>query len=137
MEATPEFVARALIEMDSEINNNKITIQEKWAYIRAIELHNHYCRRQTHDNECCYVCTNYFRVRFLKVEQYNAQKAAIRYCRCLNVLHKYFGDIALMRQLYISDLRSEELKFLKNEGMVQLLHSRDSVGRRKIGRAHV
>ena len=46
------------------------------------------------------------------------------------MLHECFGDDALMRQLHISDLTDEEMKCLKNEGMLQLLHSRDSVGRR-------
>jgi len=41
----------------------------------------------------------------------------------------YFGDILLRRQLYVSDLTVEDIKFLK-DGMIQLLNSRDSSGRR-------
>ena len=78
---TPELVARALEEMDREIKSNKIDNQEKRAHIRAIELHHQHGHRQ----ECCYVCTEYFRLRFLRAERFNPPKAAIRYCHSLKI----------------------------------------------------
>ena len=44
-------------------------------------------------------------------------------------MHRYYGDVSLTRQLYVSDLTKEEIKLLK-EGTIQLLNSRDSTGRR-------
>ena len=92
---TPELIARALFQMENEINSEKIPVEENQAHIRALKLHNHYCRQFPQYNKCCYVYTPYFRLRFLRAEQYDPLKAAIRYCRCLNVLHKNFGDNSL------------------------------------------
>ena len=49
-------------------------------------------------------------------------------------MYKYFGDVALTRQLRVSDLNDDEIKFLKNDGVIQVLHSRDSAGRRVLVR---
>merc|ERR1712238_133533 len=82
------------------------------------------------DYHCsCYCRTSYFRLRFLRCEFFDIRKSAIRYCKCLNVLLKHFGDSGLQRQLYISDLNRDELKCLK-AGEQQLLPSRDRMGRR-------
>ena len=51
------------------------------------------------------------------------------YFKHLNVLLRYFGDRALLRQVRLDDLDSESLQFLKN-GHIQLLPSRDRSGRR-------
>mgnify|MGYP003336145436 CR=1 FL=1 len=81
-------------------------------------------------NCCCYVNDPRVRLRFLRSERFNPQKAAQRYFQSLSVLHEYFGDDALKRQLYISDLTTEEIRYLKNKGEFQLMNSTDSVGRR-------
>jgi len=136
---TPELIARALREMDTEINSDKIPVREKLAHMRAIELHDRRrrpppnCHRRggstDNNDECsCYVRTEYFRLRFLRVERYDPRKAALRYCRSLNVLHNYYGDVSLTRQLRMSDLTKQEIKFLK-DGIIQLLPSRDPLGR--------
>lgn len=131
IDETPELISTALQKMDDEINSETIPLQEKQAHVRAVELHNKHCYQHGFppSNEYCYVCTQYFRLRFLRADRYNPQKAAIRYCKSLNVLRTFFGDVSLTRQLYLSDLTDDEIKFLM-DGMVQLLPSRDPVGRR-------
>jgi len=131
---TPEFLAAALREMDNQINSDNISPRDKQAHLRALEIHNQYCRRsqQYHHSTTtseCYVCTDYFRLRFLRAERYDPQKAAVRYSKSLAVIWKWFGDVALTRQLYMSDLSDAEIKLLL-DGFVQVLPSRDRIGRR-------
>ena len=89
---TPELVARALREMDREINS--LPDEQKRAHLRAIELTD--CPPSCLE-DCCYACTDYFRIRFLRSERYNPKKAAAQYCRTLSVLQEYFGDDALTK----------------------------------------
>eukprot|EP00531_Pseudo-nitzschia_arenysensis_P003655 CAMPEP_0116122170 /NCGR_PEP_ID=MMETSP0329-20121206/4074_1 /TAXON_ID=697910 /ORGANISM="Pseudo-nitzschia arenysensis, Strain B593" /LENGTH=500 /DNA_ID=CAMNT_0003616005 /DNA_START=279 /DNA_END=1780 /DNA_ORIENTATION=- len=70
-----------------------------------------------------------FRLRFLRAERFDVKKAAIRYCRGLDYLVASFGEQALLRQLYLSDLSKEEERFLK-KGLKQILPTRDRFGRR-------
>ncbi len=76
-----------------------------------------------------YVQTPEFRLRFLRAERFDVKKAAIRYCRGLDYLVASFGEQALLRQLYLSDLSKEEERFLK-KGLKQILPTRDRFGRR-------
>ncbi len=82
---------------------------------------------------CCmnstYVQSPDFRIKFLRAELFDVNKAALRYVRNLNLLLDKFGEFSLMRQLYLSDLTKEEMNFFK-KGYMQVLPFRDSVGRR-------
>ena len=69
-------------------------------------------------------------MQFLRAERFDTAKAAVRYCSCLNFLQTYFGDYALERELYLSDLNAEDMAMLKS-GHIQLLPGqRDRFGRR-------
>lgn len=76
-----------------------------------------------------YVQTPDFRLRFLRAERFDVKKAAIRFCRGLDYLVDQFGEQALMRQLYLSDLSRVEERFLRS-GNKQVLPNRDRFGRR-------
>ena len=76
-----------------------------------------------------YVVAPEFRIRFLRTEFYDAQKAAVRYFKYLNLLYKTFGDCALRRPLQLSDLSDIEKAYI-GSGKVQILRSRDRMGRR-------
>jgi len=78
-----------------------------------------------------FIHTRDFRIKFLRAERYDAAKAAVRLCKCLHCLQKWYGDFALVRPLYLTDLEEQSLKFLK-EGYSQLLPTRDRSGRRVI-----
>jgi hypothetical protein len=90
---------------------------EKGAYYKACQMNS------------TYVQSAAFRIKFLRAELFDAKKAALRYVRNLDFLLEKFGEFALMRQLYLSDLNQEEMNFFK-KGYNQVLPFRDSVGRR-------
>lgn len=104
--------------LQTEINT-KIPDEDKQSYQRALEL------------ESSYIMESAFRLGFLRAERYDVQKAAIRYCKCLDFLAEFFGEYALTRPLLMSDLTKRESKFLR-DGFVQILPSRDRNGRRII-----
>eukprot|EP00536_Pseudo-nitzschia_multiseries_P013534 jgi/Psemu1/320473/estExt_fgenesh1_pm.C_5830001 len=113
---SPEMIQSALA-LFQEVIDKVIPEDEKRAYIRACSMNS------------TYVHSMAFRLKFLRAELFHTRNAAIRYVRNLNYLLDKFGEIALMRQLYMSDLRSEELRFLK-KGYMQVLPFRDRAGRR-------
>jgi len=113
---SPEKIHSALLLFQDAVDN-VIPDFEKQAYIRACGMNS------------TYVHSVAFRLKFLRAELFHISDAALRYVRNLNYLVDKFGEIALMRQLYMSDLSNEELRFLK-KGYMQILPFRDRVGRR-------
>lgn len=83
------------------------------------------CSRYSH------VLSDGFRVKFLRAELLDVKKAATRYIKCIDFLMAYFGQVALQRPLYITDLDRDDQKLLR-EGQCQFLPSRDRFGRRII-----
>jgi len=80
-----------------------------------------------------FVNTVDFRLRFLRLEFFNAQKAAIRIVSHLELLDKLFeGNEVLRRPIKLSDLSRAEMKILRL-GSYQLLPFRDRRGRPIIG----
>ena len=118
VEETPELNSWALHKFQDAIDKY-IPEYEKVAYNRAIAMNS------------TYVQSIDFRLKFLRCELFDHRKAALRYLRNLDYLHDKFGDHALMRKLYMSDLNKEEVKFLK-AGYIQILPFRDRSGRRVI-----
>ena len=100
------------IELDE-----KVRPEDKQTYLEAVELDGSYITRLD------------FRLRFLRAERFDVEKAVLRYCKCLDFLVEFFGKEALFRPLLMSDLTKSEMKFLR-EGYVQVLPSRDRLGRR-------
>jgi hypothetical protein len=78
-----------------------------------------------------HVLKDEYRLRFLRTTIYDVKKAAIRYCRWLDLLVDYFGEALLTRPIYLADLDEDSYHILK-EGMIQLLPGRDRSGRRVI-----
>lgn len=77
-----------------------------------------------------YIYTNdiNFRLRFLRCEYFDAEKAAIRIIKYLDLALDIFGEYALRRPILLSDFNKEEMKVLRS-GFVQLLPYRDRAGR--------
>ena len=115
----PQIVYQALIRFDNELNNanSSIPSELKKNYIRALRMNS------------SYVSSSDFRLRFLRTEFFDIRRAIERFCKCLNMLVEYFGDVGLLRQLFLSDLSKAERRLLK-EGTMQLSASRDPLGRR-------
>jgi len=113
----PAALTEALRLFQIEVDT-RIPPHHKQAYTRA-----------TMGLKSNYVRTPEFRLRFLRAERFDITKAAIRYCRGLDFLVESFGEQALLRQLFLSDLSKEEERFLK-KGFKQILPTRDRFGRR-------
>jgi hypothetical protein len=114
---TPEFQRQALNEMQQAIDEN-LDPYDKQAYLKGVTLGSHVQRED-------------LRLRYLRTDVWNPLAAAKRFVSHLQMLQDYFGDVALSRELKLSDLGKEELKFVK-KGTVQLLPSRDRAGRRVV-----
>ena len=112
---TPEKITRALNTMQTEIN--MLPVEEKRAHLRGLK------------SQSLYTQSKEFRLRFLRATGFNTKDAAIRYCKCLDYLVEVFGEFALTRRLFITDLNEDEISYL-HEGNFQLLPSRDCLGRR-------
>jgi len=115
IEETTERINVALNDMQKQIN--RIPQEDKRAHERGLGLHS------------LYIQTKEFRLRFLRSVKFDAKLAAFRYCRCLDFLSDLFGEVALTRRLFITDLTDEEITYMK-DGQFQILPSRDVVGRR-------
>ena len=113
---TAKMIDSALCSFQWSVDNT-VPEHEKGAYYKARSMKSTYIRSIP------------FRTKFLRAEFFDPKKAALRYVRYLDFLLEKFGEFALMRQLYLSDLSREERNFLK-KGYIQILPFRDSVGRR-------
>jgi hypothetical protein len=117
----PENHYQALIQFDTELNSpdSGIPSHLKESFLRALSMNS------TH------VSSSEFRLRFLRCEFFDVHKAIVRFCKHLNLMVELFGDISLLREIFLSDLTKSERKLLK-EGSMQLSPARDSLGRRTL-----
>ena len=114
----PENHHNALLEFNNELNlNSRLSSKLKSGYLTALSL------------KSSYVSSSDFRLRFLRADFFDVSKAVVRFCNYLNFMAEWFGEVSLLRQIFISDLTKRERKCLK-EGSMQLLPTRDSLGRR-------
>ncbi len=76
-----------------------------------------------------FVNDDYFRLRFLRAEEFRPQQAAERMVLNLELLHRYVGQEGLRRPIRMSDLDETSIAVMKT-GSFQSLPSRDRSGRR-------
>ena len=121
VEETPHLLELSLIDFESELEK----INPKPAYDRAQQL------LLVSSKECshCYINEKKFRLRFLRCELFNVQKAAERFVRYLDFVAEIYGEYALQRPICMNDFSLEEMSLLR-EGKCQLLPYRDQSGRR-------
>jgi hypothetical protein len=142
---TPDFLREKFDAMQQHLG--KLPNGSKLAYLEACRI-----QRQWLDASVAvdvHVLTEEYRLRFLRADLHDPLKAAVRYCKWLDLLVEFYGEVSLTRPLYLSDLsgagespaksnggnRSDDdaagdaLRLLK-EGFVHLLPSRDRSGRR-------
>ena len=131
---TPDLIESSLLAMEEELRH-KVSLslpssdgQSSSLDVAARELVEAHVRA-TEVFHSQYVVAPEFRLRFLRTDFFDVRKAAIRYCKCLNHLLRFFGDASLRRPLRLSDLSPRELRFV-NRGQIQSLASRDKMGRR-------
>jgi hypothetical protein len=116
IEETPDFVTECLQMLDLRLS----AIAKKPAYNLAFHTSKDY------------VTDRKFRLMFARAECFDAQKAAMRLARFMDLKLELFGEKALTRPLYLSDLDKESFEFLKSGG-IQMLPARDRAGRMILG----
>ena len=121
VEETPHLLEHSLIDFESELHK----INPKPAYDKAQQL----LLVSYRESSCCYITEKKFRLRFLRCELFNVQKAAERFISYLDFVAEVYGEYALQRPISMSDFSREEMSFLR-EGSFQLLPYRDLSGRR-------
>eukprot|EP00537_Pseudo-nitzschia_pungens_P014741 CAMPEP_0172401532 /NCGR_PEP_ID=MMETSP1061-20121228/50627_1 /TAXON_ID=37318 /ORGANISM="Pseudo-nitzschia pungens, Strain cf. pungens" /LENGTH=564 /DNA_ID=CAMNT_0013135203 /DNA_START=216 /DNA_END=1910 /DNA_ORIENTATION=+ len=120
-EETQELIKESLANFDLELEK----IDHKPGYLKAKEL----ALANSSRDSCCWLATREFKLRFLRCELFDAQKAASRFVRCHDFLFDLYGEYALRRPIRMTDLNREEMAFLR-DGQYQLLPYRDRSGRR-------
>jgi len=102
-----------------------------WAYL-AVEEEN--CSASSASTNArnrilySYIFHRDFRLKFLRADLFDAEKAAHRYLRCVECLLNYYGSYALQRPLMYDDL-GKECQDAAKAGYGQILPSRDRAGR--------
>ena len=134
-EETPEMIHAILTEFETILINTYMTSPpnnpEIAAYHLAVRQQFQYVTSPSNER---------LRLRFVRAEQYNIEKAVKRFLLHLNMSLEFYGPDALQRPLQVEDLTynpntgrreatSGALKYLKT-GAVQVLPGRDRAGRR-------
>ncbi|KAL3908117.1 MAG: hypothetical protein SGILL_008605 [Bacillariaceae sp.] len=110
---TPELIHRSLLQFQDAID---CFSGNKSAYEDAMTAGS------------SFVCSDELRIRFLRADFFDPLKAAIRFLSHLQNLMQWFGPVALLRPLQLSDLDRDAIEFLR-AGNNQILPSRDRAGR--------
>ena len=69
-----------------------------------------------------------FRLRFLRCELFDIEKAVLRFLNYLDTSFQFFGAAALSREVRIRDLAKSQVRLLR-KGHIQVLPYRDRAGR--------
>jgi len=115
-EESPSMIQAALLDLYGCMET--MPSKEKVAYLRSQEL-----------NPDTYINGSDFRLRFLRCDLFDVEKAAARMANFLDLMLDLFGDCVLKRPLQISDFSWEEMQVFRH-GHFQLLPYRDRSGRR-------
>jgi len=121
---TPELIETRLTDFHTELD--KIPKDQKRTYEE--------CRVRSmlyrDEEDSCYALHDEFKLRFLRVELFDAAKAVQRFVKYLEFVREYWGaDVALKRQVRFSDFDKAEMKLFR-KGYFQVLPFRDHSGRR-------
>mmetsp|Transcript_57958 Transcript_57958/g.141601 ORF Transcript_57958/g.141601 Transcript_57958/m.141601 type:complete len:569 (-) Transcript_57958:48-1754(-) len=114
-----------------------LAVQNQWNYVLSTGLeskHTNCCSSRSHDEN--------FRLRFIRTERFNIEKAVDRFLAHLNIRLMFYGPDSLRRPLELDDLRydattgrkevsSRAYKYCKT-GSMQVLNGRDRAGRRVV-----
>jgi hypothetical protein len=123
---TPELIRKGLeafrIKLDNIPKDQKRTYEE--CRVRAMLYQD--------EEDSCYALHDAFKLRFLRVELFDAAKAVQRFVSYLEFVREFWGaDIALKRLIRFSDFNKAEMKLFR-KGYFQVLPFRDRSGRRVI-----
>ncbi len=116
IEETLELLSKSFQQLDFELQKLR---PERAAWDRCQRLF----------GNTTYLNSEETRIMFLRCDLFDWKKAAIRLCDYAEVVFESFGDLALQRRPYITDLNDLELRVLEAGGY-QILPGRDRAGRR-------
>ena len=116
-EETPEMRESALRLLSTELDKIQ---HESPAYDECQRLY----------GDASYVNGTDFRLRFLRTERFDAERAAGRLTKFLDFMVEIFGSFVLRRPVRLSDFTDEEIRQFGARGDFQLLPFRDRSGRR-------
>ena len=116
LQETPDVQTRALGMLQNQLD--RMPPSKKAAYDKAQGL------------EKTYVNDDKFRLRFLRAELFDVDRAAERMTSHLDLILELFGDEVLARPLRTTDFKGKLVKRILPGGLVQLLPYRDRSGRR-------
>ncbi len=125
---SPEMVQYSLSKLTSELEDLVLTDWRKNATGPSTLSAGFLLSRRDFGTDT-YVNRPSFRLRFLRSENFDVQKAAIRLMKFLNLVLEVFGAYALSRPIKLTDFKRSELKALQS-GWLQVLPFRDRSGRR-------
>ncbi len=123
---TPELINESLMKLEQEIS--LIPAKHKRRYDLCQER---YSNRNSSEQRGSYTNDVDFRLRFLRIELFDAKKAAWKIVIFLDVAVDLFGEYVLQRPMRLSDFSEEEMQVIRI-GNLQLLPFRDRSGRRII-----
>lgn len=111
---TPEMVGSALDAFQYELG--RLRSAQKEAYEVATVMDSKYVQDRD------------FRLKYLRAALFDPKKAALMFCKYLDLLYRYYGPQTLLRPLRYDDLGKAEQDKLR-VGNMQVLPSRDRAGR--------
>jgi len=120
IEETPDFIKSKLEELDNEVSLLNVHVQKP--YTRAKE------QQEAMDGNDNYVCSEKFRLMFLRAERFDARKAALRLTSNFQEKLKLFGDEKLARRITQADLDERDKEALRS-GAVWMTGATDRFGR--------
>mmetsp|Transcript_23013 Transcript_23013/g.48990 ORF Transcript_23013/g.48990 Transcript_23013/m.48990 type:complete len:358 (-) Transcript_23013:152-1225(-) len=125
-EETPELIEESLMLLAKELQN--LPVRYKCIYEMAPPVKCTNCDDDS--SSACYVKSQNFQLAFLRCEQFDSKKAALRLAKFLELAYELYGEEAWRRPLRIDDFKTREEIELFNAGHQQLLPFRDKSGRR-------
>jgi hypothetical protein len=112
LDEDPGFVSQNLDLLELELQQIPKKIEYEMALSLSLE----------------YVTNRNFRLKFLRADNYDAKKAAVRMIKFFEWKLDLFGENKLVREIVLSDFEPHELEAIKS-GYIQLLPQRDRAGR--------
>eukprot|EP00536_Pseudo-nitzschia_multiseries_P011684 jgi/Psemu1/289840/fgenesh1_pg.411_\ len=130
VEENPALIASALSALHEEIDQH---FDEDYGDPFAMDTDGLFTKEAhkvgVSNLQSAYIQSDNFRIRFLRKALFDVREAAMHYFRYLDLIYNFFGEKALLRPLYLTDLTPREIEYFKR-GQQQLFPSRDQSGRR-------
>ena len=113
---TPEFLERSLSALEISLAQMTTNLPSSASVYNLFHTRNSYVNDRN------------FRLRFLRSELFNVEKAALRIMKYLDVALAVCGEAVLKRHIRLDDFTKDEMKVVRS-GCIQLLPYRDRAGR--------